>query len=108
MRHRIALCLGMTLSELDELPAEEFASWCAYFEVEPWGTHALEILIAQLCQITWGASGAKNPPRMEQLMPFSQHRQAIVRPRLSAVDLYAKAAAQAKSLGIKVQASGKE
>lgn len=105
MRHRIALCLGMTLSELDEMPAEEFASWCAYFEIEPWGTHALEILIAQLSQITWGASGAKNPPRMEQLMPFSQHRQAYASKHMTAEQLYQKAVRQAKSIGVKVDSS---
>lgn len=102
MRHRIAIAIGAPLSEVDNLTAEEFASWCAYFQVEPWGTHALEILAAQLAQVTWRASGGKNPPPMDELMYFSKHRQSCKAKQMTAEQLYQKAASQAKAIGIKV------
>lgn len=77
------------------MPADEYADWQAYFQVEPQGLHGIEILIAQLCQAVIAASGTR-PPDMEELMPFVTHRKRILGPkRLTGEALYNKAMAGA-------------
>lgn len=63
------------------MPADEFSSWLAYFEVEPYGTHAMEVLISRLLQTQYAASGAKKIPDAEQLMPFVAYRKQMLGPR---------------------------
>lgn len=38
--HRLALALGKTVGELaSQLSFSEFVSWCAFYDLEPWGYH---------------------------------------------------------------------
>lgn len=53
------------------MPSSDFASWVAYWQVEPWGSHADETLNAALCQTMIACQGGK-PPNMADLMPFVQ------------------------------------
>jgi hypothetical protein len=72
------------------MSAVEESSWRAYFEVEPWGTHAAEILGAQLCQIVWATNSTKAPPKMNDLMPFVEFRKSIIEKPKSAEQLQDK------------------
>lgn len=75
------------------MPADEFADWQAYFQVEPWGTHAMETIMAQVCQAVIATSGNR-PPDMAELMPFVSYRNKILGPRkLTGEELYHKAMA---------------
>lgn len=65
------MALNKSLAEIDEMPCDEYDSWRAYFEVEPWGTQAAEILSAQVCQTLCAVNGSKNIPNMRDLMPFA-------------------------------------
>ena len=37
--HRLAALLGLTLGELDALPARELERWALYWSEEPWGAY---------------------------------------------------------------------
>lgn len=88
------------------MPADEFADWQAYFQVEPWGTHAVEVLFAQLCQAVIATSGT-TPRNMSEYMPFIKHREQIVGIKaLTGEQLYEKAIAGASSASIKVVSNG--
>jgi len=43
-KHRLALSLGRTVWELmNTMSAREFASWQAYWAIEPWGEHRADL-----------------------------------------------------------------
>lgn len=64
------------------MPADEYASWLAYFEVEPWGTYAMELTIAQVMRLQCAAAGAKSVPEITDLMPFVSHRKQLMGPKV--------------------------
>lgn len=71
------------------MPASEFASWLAYFQIEPWGSHALETVMAQVCQSI--IAGAGTPaPEMQSLMPFASSIRRLTPTKASPVDAEAR------------------
>ena len=74
----------------------------AYFEVEPWGTHALEILVAQLCQVVYASAGAKSTPKIVDLMPFDGIIRKMAAQPKTPEELYESAQAAMGKAGIKV------
>jgi hypothetical protein len=60
------------------MPADEFSSWLAYFEIEPFGTHGLEVLFARLLQTQYACAGAKSIPPADDLMPFVAYRKSMI------------------------------
>ena len=94
--------LGKTLAEIDSLSADEWADWRAFFEIQPWGTHALEIFVAQLCQAIYGAAGAKQVPKMQDLMPFDAIIRKMMTQPKTPEELYEAAQAAMGKAGIKV------
>lgn len=88
------------------MPADEFADWQAYFQVEPWGTHAFEVMMAQLCQAVIATSGTR-PDDMVKYMPFIQHRQTLLGPKaLDSDALYKKVTEQMNGIGIRIVRDG--
>jgi hypothetical protein len=63
------------------MPADEYSSWLAYFEIEPWGTYAAEFLVSRIIQTQYAAAGAKNMPDIEELMPFVSYRSRMIGPK---------------------------
>lgn len=59
------------------MPADEFSSWLAYFEIEPWGTYALELALAQIMRLQYATAGAKSVPEVQELMPFVSYRKRL-------------------------------
>lgn len=94
--------LGISLEQVDSLSADDFADWQAYFEVEPWGTHGMEILVAQLCQAIYGAAGVKHVPKMQDLMPFDGIIRKLSAQPKTPEELYESAKAAMGKAGIKV------
>lgn len=88
------------------MSAVEESSWRAYFEVEPWGTHAAEILAAQLCQIVWATSSTKSAPKMDELMPFVGFRKSIIEQPKSAEQLQNKLLTAFAGLGKEIVKNG--
>lgn len=65
------------------MPADEYASWLAYFEVEPWGTYAMELVIGKALQLQCAASPlSKDVPDLTDLMPFVSHRKRLLGPKV--------------------------
>jgi hypothetical protein len=84
------------------MDALELAQWRAYFEVEPWGTHAAEILGAQLCQIVWATNSTKASPKMEELMPFVKVQKHYTKDPITGEALQDKVRMAFNALGAKV------
>lgn len=88
------------------MPADEFADWQAYFQVEPFGIHGMEILMAQLCQAVIATSGT-TPRNMSEYMPFVEHRARLVGAKiLTGEELYQKAVGGAASASIRIVSDG--
>jgi hypothetical protein len=88
------------------MPADQFADWQAYFQVEPWGTHGVEVMMAQLCQAVIATSGNK-PSDMVEYMPFIKHRERLLGPKaLDSETLYKKVTEQMNGIGIMVVNDG--
>jgi len=88
------------------MPADEFADWQAYFQVEPFGVHGMEILMAQLCQAVIATSGT-TPRSMAEYMPFVEHRARIVGAKiLSGEELYKKAVDGLSSASMRIVSNG--
>jgi len=76
----------MTLEQIDEMPYDEYLSWKAYHDIEPWGSHGVEILIAGLCQAVIAASGSKHVPKTTDMMPFRLTIDRLIRREINQSD----------------------
>jgi hypothetical protein len=72
------------------MDACEFESWQAYFQVEPWGVHAMEILNGEMQRTIYHSAGAKNIPDLYNLMPFHSAIKRASTPSKSSADIEAQ------------------
>lgn len=63
MWFRVAALLGRTVEELQStMTGEEFAGWCAFYAIEPWGYEAATWRMAVLATTTANFSGNTRKP----------------------------------------------
>ena len=76
MWFRVAALLGRTVEELQaSMTGEEFAGWCAFYALEPWGYHAATWRMAVLATTTANFSGnAKDPFELTDFIPGAERR----------------------------------
>jgi len=58
-KYRLALHLGKTLGEIDELSGAELNEWAEYFSLEPPLSDRLEVQLARLTSIVYNALANK-------------------------------------------------
>lgn len=81
----MALALGCSLADVDVMDAKEFAEWRAYLEIEPPGTHGMELLLAQVCQFIAASAGAEVGEILD-LMPYHSRIRKMLQPPQSEAD----------------------
>ncbi|MCW2412936.1 MULTISPECIES: hypothetical protein [unclassified Sphingobium] len=54
--HRLALALGKSLTEIADMTTDEFASWYAYAQLEPFGSPADDYRASVQSQLFWQAN----------------------------------------------------
>jgi hypothetical protein len=100
IKHRIAIGLSLSLSEVEEMPADELASWRAYYEIEPWGIHGMEILMANLCQTIVASAGGKSP-EFTTFMPMHNAKKKMI-VKTETIDAYEAIKARMAAFGVGV------
>lgn len=59
MQLKLAIRLGKTLGEIQQMPVTEFALWSAYNRMSPLGDERIDVLAGQVTQAVLNAAGAK-------------------------------------------------
>ena len=69
---RLALALGMTVSELvKKMSVSEFLGWAAYYEIEPWGARLEGIRLASINSSIYNAGLMVANPKKLRSKPFT-------------------------------------
>ncbi len=58
----LALALGRTLKEVDDMRSDEFNEWLAFYSVSPFGETRDDMRGAMLCSVVSNVMGAKTKP----------------------------------------------
>lgn len=76
MWFRVAALLGRTVEELQaSMTGEEFANWCAFYSLEPWGYGAATWRMAVLATTTANYSGnIRKPVEITDFIPGAKRR----------------------------------
>lgn len=76
MWFRIAALLGRTVEELQaSITGEEFANWCAFYSLEPWGYWADTWRMAVIATTTANYSGnIRKPVEIADFIPGAKRR----------------------------------
>ncbi|MEV5030989.1 hypothetical protein MRBLMC3_000143 [Sphingobium sp. LMC3-1-1.1] len=59
---RLAMALGKTLGEIAAMPVSEFATWCAFYQLEPWGCHVEDQRSAYMLSLFYQANSKPGTP----------------------------------------------
>jgi len=66
------MALGMSVRRAqEEIDVDEFRNWLAYERIEPFGPRRQELMLAQLCSLTFNINRGKGVPasKVEDWMP---------------------------------------
>lgn len=89
---RLALGLGMTVSELEErMTYSELVEWIAFYRMEPWGCEVEDSRMAMQCAASI-APYSKSRVRPESFMPDRERKRLITDPKamVAAMIVWAK------------------
>lgn len=86
---RLASLWGCPVTEARRrVTRHEFAYWCAYWLIEPWGEIRADYRMARICQVIAAChSGRGRRPKLEDFLLFDDHAE---RKRPTANELKAK------------------
>lgn len=79
MMFRLALQLGKTIEELDEMPSSEFTEWCAFYQLEPWGTDREDWRAGMQASVVANVNRSSKTPEFkpQDFMPQKEKKQTL-------------------------------